>query len=151
MAVTHTGIVAVWGVAGNVLSKRDPGAGADQTITGSVFSSSDVSSDAKEVIHTNGETGGTIGITFFDTGKTVNVEVYITGASKAAAITNKSYLPAKGAKVTITGVTGDTSDAIVGTYVCMDARQRRNNSDKLVATLTLQAWDELTSYNPIAG
>lgn len=152
MAVTHTGIVAVWGVAGNVISKRDPGAGAYQTMTGIVFSSSDASSDAKEVMHTSGATGGTIGVTFFDTGKTVNVECYVTSAtSKADAITNKSYLPAKGAKVTITGITGDTSDAIVGTYICMDARQRRTNSDKLVATFTLQAWDELTSYNPIAG
>jgi len=152
MAVTHTGIVAVWGVAGSTLSARLTPGGSDTAVTGIVFSSSDASSDAKEVMHTNGETGGTIGVTFFDTGKTVSVECYLTSTiSKTAAINAKALLPTKGSKVIITGVTGDTSDAIVGTYVCMSAAQRRNNSDKLVVTLTLQAWDELTGYNPIAG
>ena len=147
MAVSHVGKAVVWGVAGNTMTKDNAGT----TVSGIIFSSSDASSDAKEVMHADGVTGGTIGVTFYDTGKTVTVECYVTGTSKADAITNKGLLPVKGTKVVITGVTGDTSDSLAGTYLCMSASQRRSNTDKMVVSLTLPAWDELASYTAIAG
>ena len=148
MPVTHVGGPTVWGCAAWTITV---GSGAGTVVSGAILSSQDVSSDAKEVMHVDGTTGGTRGITFFDTGKTVQVECYVQRDTVNNAIASKNLLPTKGTRVVITAAAPDASDRIVGTYICMASSQRRSNSDKFIATLTLQQWDEITDNTPVAG
>ena len=147
MPVTHFGGAPVWGNAAWTISVGN----TPVAISGAILNSSDSSSDAKEMLHVSGTTGGTVGGTFYDTGKTVTVECYVMRNTVANAIADKNLLPKKGTKVVITAAAPDASDDIVGTYICMASTKRRSNSDKLVASLTLQQWDEVTSYDSIAG
>ena len=137
MAATHLGLGVVWAISSTGVAIGSGSAIALEP-TGQT-----VSREADNVQH-RGLDGAVKGVTFFNQNKPLEITVYPSGTTIAAARTI-NILPTPGQKVVIT----DSDSDIAGTYAVMSSSKVKGLEEKCVMTFSLMNWTGISSYDPI--
>lgn len=123
----QTGVGVVWGITVSGVAVGATGIG---TVT-----SETVTNDAKNVEHLD-LNGDLVGMTFFDFRTKLELEVYPSSSTMAAAKTALNAMPSPGSIVAITDATFTRVGSV--NYVCTASSARFSNSDKAIITMSLE-------------
>lgn len=135
---TYQGIGVIWGI-----STTNPSAGA-----GVLRQTSQTYTEDAEVIEHRNTSGEVIGLTHFNQTKTIELDVYPSGATLAHAKEALEAMPNVGETVTLTD-TGD--DDVAGAYTVMSAAKNKSTSDKVSFRLSLKQYAGFTPSTPITS
>lgn len=100
-----------------------------------------------ELIEHRDTSGEVVGTTTFNATQALELDVYPAGTTLATAADALVNFPTPGSTVALT----DSGDAeINGTWLVVSSSKRKTNTDKVIGTLSLKKWAEISSYTTIS-
>ena len=144
MAVSQIGTAVIWGITTTGMNKNGT------LITNSDklrHSSQSVARATGNMEHLDGN-GEVVGNTCFNQTQDFQIECYPSGDTLSAARTLRNALPVPGERVQLVDAV-DTANPMATECLCMSSDYRVSNSDKVIFSMTLKRWANITNYAPI--